>query len=603
MILYSVGIQPVVQALLGGLVRDAVYRCKSLQTGTKAYAGLQPGTTMTFDKMRMLARLAPEGLRTSHMRQGNIGDCYFVSRWHAYKRSPFAPYLVAKMVEEKKDHWEVTFLGGKETIIVTKKEIFRGGRIYRKKQDFFPSFKKFVSGSLLDQILEKAFGRHLKRHERKDKQKAAEQKVMRTENVMVGGWASTVDDLFLPAPYASQIKISSMGNRTFRQSLLTREVTDLLIKIARDPGKHVIFASTPAGETPWYAWARDDDEDEEKMEKVYYMDAERRFVTRHAYSVLQVNPDEKTVVVVNPHQTEKEHVLSFERFFELFGTVEVAELNFPKLNQLLGPISGLDVAREKFGRLASHLPHEYQVAKGLPLTLRLGHYQLFISFKDGRYYLRGDGLSRDSQKAFKPHEKIVFGRANIAEPSDASASVSHRHLEILFEDNGAAMITDIGSLNGTEAVLLKAPPAIAQPAPNEGQKAPSPLSPTVVTPVPPRDKFLTKGLEKLAPEQAYAFFPVIGKRVIHLGKKGAVVHVLGIDNQGFLELRMGDGKSLKLARGESLTLGRFDFPGDPTVDSPHATIRYGDDSRVAVTDLRSTYGSKIESVIEAHSEI
>ena len=52
-----------------------------------------------------------------------------------------------------------------------------------------------------------------------------------------------------------------------------------------------------------------------------YVDYQRRFIENHAYSIKRINPTDRIVEIVNPHNTKYYYALNFDEFSEYFTEI------------------------------------------------------------------------------------------------------------------------------------------------------------------------------------------------------------------------------------------------------------------------------------------
>ena len=57
-----------------------------------------------------------------------------------------------------------------------------------------------------------------------------------------------------------------------------------------------------------------------------FMDSESKFITGHAYSIKNINIKEKTIEIVNPHNTKKSEIISWEDFKTMFEYIYIADI-------------------------------------------------------------------------------------------------------------------------------------------------------------------------------------------------------------------------------------------------------------------------------------
>lgn len=222
------------------------------------------------------------GTRNLNFAQENIGDCYLLSTLYSLSRTSFGENFLKNIVSINEDgNYVVKFLN-KDPIIVEKDEL------YGDKE------KKSVTGELGLKAIERAY-------------------------------AKLINPLYAQkVPYASKMNIPFLDKGGFMTTALLNltglktdeydvKQTDLnfLLKNIKEYGLNhqIITCSTP----PTGEYGK-------------FMDKEEKFRTAHAYSVKEIDTENKTIEIVNPHNTKKSETISWDSFKKMFEFLCVARL-------------------------------------------------------------------------------------------------------------------------------------------------------------------------------------------------------------------------------------------------------------------------------------
>jgi len=56
------------------------------------------------------------------------------------------------------------------------------------------------------------------------------------------------------------------------------------------------------------------------------MDSDKKFITSHAYAIKSINSKNRTIEIVNPHNTRISETISFDKFKETFDFLYCTEI-------------------------------------------------------------------------------------------------------------------------------------------------------------------------------------------------------------------------------------------------------------------------------------
>lgn len=524
-------------------------------------------SVLTPEQKALLRQLCPKGVRRSHMKQRDIGDCYFIGWWHAFKSHPLSEYLLAHMITKTDTGWWVNFPGGEKPIFVGRRELRWGGRwvfaherwdhrLGRRVPYTQPKWEwqDHVEGSRLDRLMEKAYGRHVRLHGQADSRhryKGADAGLM-TEVVMAGGWGCEVAKLFLGTQLGTTRSYGDGWMAFGRHPQRRAEVEAAFAAYAKTPQQYVLWGSTISEKHPTVLW----------------------YVATHAYAITHVDPVKQLVTIVNPHKTRREIVLSYDTFFAYFDMVEVSDLDEAALQTYLGPIDYLQPKNETRpdGALAAHQPYDMHLRHGEPLELNLaGKYPLTVTNRGTTVEIKNHDARDRFTAVLAPGESITLGRAVFRH---APHNVSATHVEITYTTDGHVHVKDLGSVNGTafrRLTPLHAPAARALPRPRQPVDADT------------GERLLPLRAYRLAPEQVHRAFLRLGNTLLELRR-----------TNGDLAITREGAPPLVLLPGMGITLGAVTLGvADPYLEHHHAILIYSPGGDVFVLDQHSRHGTKI----------
>lgn len=216
--------------------------------------------------------------------QENIGDCYLLSTLYSLSRTSFGQNFLKNIVSINNDGNYVVKFFKKPPIIVKKDELYGNEN------------KKSVSGELGLKAIERAYGKLINPLYMNPK----EREIAASKNHFYlnrGGFMTT-----------ALYNLTGLKTNQYK----TKETDlDFLLKNIKEYGMEhqILTCSTPA--QGFYGT---------------YMDKESKFMTAHAYSIKEIDVENKMIEIVNPHNTKKSEIISWEDFKKMFEYICVARL-------------------------------------------------------------------------------------------------------------------------------------------------------------------------------------------------------------------------------------------------------------------------------------
>ncbi len=256
-----------------------------------------------------------------HLKQANVGDCYLVAAIHALSRSPnFETICRASMLRQSDGSWEIRIplLGDQSDVIkITQEEI------NSQTNDRF--FKKSTTGGSLDlrhklyslsgnegfRALEAAYIKH----KFGSVDRLAAEGGYGEEVLLRLGGDNFVHYSIHSATYDHNEKIIDSGLQSVTEENLA--YLDHYLETF-DSETHIATVNTNYGAG--------------KLANVYRVEGTSTFlIPGHAYSLSAVDIQRKLVTVVNPWDTSKSIILSFDQFKENFSSLSAVRINNAKL--------------------------------------------------------------------------------------------------------------------------------------------------------------------------------------------------------------------------------------------------------------------------------
>lgn len=244
------------------------------QAGT-LYAIDYDSTNGTFVVPKNKVRPFYRGAKNIELSQSNVGDCFLLSTIYSMSKTDKGAKILEDMIEvDDNGNYIVTFVDGSSYVI--KPEELDGQKSTKGNRD-----KRSVSGELGVKAIERAYARDMKSDCYRKTMFADIDNGGYTTNAMykmTGLFGSSHKASAQDTPYIfSKIKNEGMNN-------------------------HIVTCSTP--HIGKYG---------------NYMDAERRFITGHAYTICDIDVKNQLVTIANPYNTRKKQVISWNDFANIFS--------------------------------------------------------------------------------------------------------------------------------------------------------------------------------------------------------------------------------------------------------------------------------------------
>ena len=212
------------------------------------------------------------------LKQGNIGDCTLLSALYSLSLNPRGQQLIKDMVSVDNDGSYIVQFPDAKPIKVAINDLY--GQTNNKGEQ-----KHSVESELGIRAIERAYARYLNRY---------------------GSYGPTMfcvidKGAHLSTPLYNLTQIYPKTTKTNNTNI------DYLFQNIVSTGgtnNHVITCATP-----------------EKGRFGEYVDYQRRFITSHAYSIKNINVNQRMVEIINPHNTKYSFVLGFDEFAKYFSEV------------------------------------------------------------------------------------------------------------------------------------------------------------------------------------------------------------------------------------------------------------------------------------------
>ena len=278
----------------GGL-RDKVEELLGRRQGVE----IENGSSLV-EKSNKMSVFWPEGL-DNRMRQGPLGDCYFIAALHSMKRNPLFNKRLDEMMDINPDgSWTVHFKEGHEEI-----------KVHITQQDLDEAKEAergILEGSLGDKVLERAYARLAQR----DKERGFLSKVFKknADNTLHGS-GNTVHE--------GKMAIEGGVSARVFSKFFGRDNVDVKVKPVRSGKKFVDWFKKASDNSIFCAGSY-------RTRKVKTLDQnEFEVASFHTYSI-ELAKNGNHVVVTNPYDSSVNYILSFEEFAKAFSVVDVGSL-------------------------------------------------------------------------------------------------------------------------------------------------------------------------------------------------------------------------------------------------------------------------------------
>lgn len=221
-------------------------------------------------------------LNNLSLNQGNIGDCYLLSSIYALSRNPRGQNILRNMVKVADDGSYVVTFFNKEPICVKPDEL--DGQIRKNGE-----LKRSVSGDLGIKAIERAYAKMLKEEAERKKLIKFHDEATMFFKIDEGGYV--IDAIKRLSGLKANVYAANKSS-----------IYNVLDNIAATgANNHIIACSTP-----------------DKPINGDFVDPQYRFIAKHAYAIKDINPVNRTLGIVNPHNTKNTYYISWNEFSQYF---------------------------------------------------------------------------------------------------------------------------------------------------------------------------------------------------------------------------------------------------------------------------------------------
>jgi|GEM_PF-6908445 len=377
---------------------------------------------LTEEEAKIIEDLFPKGV-DAKIEQRTTGDCYFLAVYYLIKNHPLGAKILADMVEKKENSWLVR-PPNLNPIEIQEQEI-------KAHQTILPGVKQeAVKGQFGDRLFERAFGRYRKKY--------GEQETKKTLAVLNGGYPAEAF-LFFLIDVAAMLYAGNYGMPLKLDARQSNEVIHMLEEFARRPYQIMLTASSVG-----------------KSDGTY-VDNKQRIYGNHAYAIVRVDTNAKTVTLVNPHNTKNARfTISYDEFLSYFSVINGVTLNQKQISKKFKGIEfDIDVKPGLYGeKLEPHSKYVYKISKkGIKITAGGNKQDITIEcFAEGDEDADYVRISFKNNKGVETaivlakNEEQTIGRNHFDYLPD---TVSREHIKIKYLGKNQLVVEDLGSTNGT----------------------------------------------------------------------------------------------------------------------------------------------------------
>lgn len=265
----------------------------ALQKAQSTITQMQQGHRRLADNL-----LFPNGIKGIEFRQSNIGDCYLLSSLYALSRKPMGDAMIKKMVTMTDDGNFVVKFGNYNPITVTAAELRGQGS------------RRSANADIGVQAIERAYGKYRKALLTQQQQNA----IKGYSLIAIDG--GLCDDVlkFMNGNFSTKVYGSAQNGALCKQQ---ENVPQILDNLAKNFDRKVVCVSTPQTQFGII-------QETHNGKQYGWMDRSKKFICSHAYAVTNIDPKNKTVTIVNPHNTEKPLNISYADFEKAFDRIFMA---------------------------------------------------------------------------------------------------------------------------------------------------------------------------------------------------------------------------------------------------------------------------------------
>lgn len=218
------------------------------------------------------------GTENIKLAQGEIGDCFLLSTIYALSRTNNGQQLLEKMVSMDENGNCIVTFNHRNPIKITASELDSE----RKSTD-----KDWACGEIGTKAIERAYAKIIKRNP--DMQNFVQ--------INQGGYP--LEALEILTGIKGQAEHITEDNA---ESILQK-----IEQIGLD--NQILMCSTP-----------------HKGNYGKYRNKNQKFITGHAYAIKDINSKEKTIEIINPHNTKRSEFISFDEFKQIFDFIYTAKI-------------------------------------------------------------------------------------------------------------------------------------------------------------------------------------------------------------------------------------------------------------------------------------
>lgn len=218
------------------------------------------------------------GTQDLKIAQGEIGDCFVLATLYSLSRTPIGQKMLENMVQvDDNGNYIVTF-NDKKPITITPQELDSE----RKSEN-----KDWACGEMGTKAIERAYAKLIKTNQ------------LMLNSVQIDKGGRITDALEI------------MTGKKCTKHKLSEENIDTFLNRITEKGLDSQFLACSTPHIGNYG---------------KFMNSESKFITGHAYSIKNIDTKEKTIEIVNPHNTKKSEVISWDNFKSMFEYIYITDM-------------------------------------------------------------------------------------------------------------------------------------------------------------------------------------------------------------------------------------------------------------------------------------
>lgn len=258
---------------------------------------VQTNETMSPEKLKLLQRLFPNGIKNSNFSQGNVGDCVFLASLKSTIHNN--PSEIEKIISPGRRPSEIVVsFNGRKPITLDAQ-----------------NFKKMgVKGDAGIQILERAYGETRKTVKGQSTRKRLFG--LKAKSTLPSlNFGKETHSIIAPSqkvntPWPGLWNFIKCKDVQFEQGIFTDaqrlEAEGLLSDISKDPADRIAIAYPRSGDSKYCSTP-----------------VTSGILRNHAYSIINVDASKKVVTLSNPHNSVQHWEASYNQFFSDFSNLNV----------------------------------------------------------------------------------------------------------------------------------------------------------------------------------------------------------------------------------------------------------------------------------------